>query len=234
MDIKTALSLIPDTDKDLKRRIQLILNSHGLKDHSQDIQGLIGAFIQDATKFASKEAMPQEWKSYSAYAKAFEALALFVHIDRMKQHLTSIFGTEQFTLVKNKFLELKKMYDRLAKDESKKKKKQTINTQLADETDIVIQTESPPPSQSHSDTSSESETEPESEADSDVIQTDGLMEFDAEDMTRFFKAYDCAMKYIWALAVAEQDTIKSLTIKHLYKSIRQIEPQCTRKFYPSS
>jgi hypothetical protein len=228
MDIDTALAHALTVDKELKRKISILVKSHGFTDHTKDITDFIHAFLQDVTKFASKEMMPQEWKSNSAFAKAFEALASFMDIENVKRHLVASMGTTQVDLAKNKCIELKRKYDRLAQEDTKQKKqnKQTVDTQVA-------QAPTPPPEEKGSPPESKAESDSDSiGSDTESLEStescERLISFSPTEMTQFFRAYERAMEYIRKSAFSEQDPSKRILMQQLYHSIRDIEPRCKR------
>lgn len=225
MDIKTALAL---ADKDAGKKIQLVLESHGYSDHTQDVKLMFADFIMDANLFTQKENMPKVWKSDSSLAQGFDALRLFIEIQEIKTHLIESFGQSKYDTLHSNIYDLKKKHQRMAKN--KIKPDNHIVTEPVQQVDNTQNEVVQAPNQEEpedSDTNTDS-------TDDESISTESEVTWSQEDINAIIVQNDCALKFIWDLAVSEQDPFKKITLQNLHRSIKAIGPLYKQRSSPSS
>lgn len=215
MDIKTALSL---ANKDVNKKVQLVLDSHGYKDHSVDVKDIFAEFIKNAETFTLKENMPNVWKSDSSLAQGFDALRLFIEVPQIKTHLIASFEQGEYDMLHTKIYDLKKKHQRLAKNRTK-----SVAEEDGSEEVVVGQQESV----------SQQEEKDDVTEDESVI-TECEFTWSAEDINAIILQNDCAMKFIWDLAASEQDPFKKIILQNLHRSIKAIGPLYKQRSFPSS
>lgn len=235
MNIETTLTLLKNADcKDYGSKLGKMLVSHGYTDHSVDINEFFISFVDDENAFTQSEKMPKEWKSDRSYAAAFDALQKCLTVAEIKQHLLNTIGTEQYHILKTRFDELTKQYNRKAKQESKKNKKEevvqdivTTNHNQEETMDDVETTISNPNDDVEEFTNEISE--------SDVEPSEGeCMSVQFDDYERVIKQLECAMRFIWDLGLAETDPVKKVMLKSLHRSIMAIGAPCKQMSSHSS
>lgn len=201
MDINKAIETVNNSNKDVARKTILLFESHGFNDKSQDITLLFSQFIEDPDKFTDKQHMPKIWGSDSSYAQGFDALKHFIEFNQVKQHLITSMGEESYATLNDKLYDLKKKYQRLARN--KPKVECTIPTEPAK--DLALDS---------SDTSQQSSSEEEDDA----------ITWTPEHINALIIQNDCALKFIWDLANSEQDPFKKTILLNLHRSIKAIGP----------
>lgn len=114
MDITTAFTLIKDNTQpkqSIKAKITKLLESHSIKDRTQDISVIYDVFRSNEEAFISKEVMPSDWKSKRAYAAGFQAMRVVIDIGHIKEHLVSKYGDDTVTSLKERLHFYEKKFD---------------------------------------------------------------------------------------------------------------------------
>ena len=141
MDISTAFKHIKNNTPaklSIKTKLEKLLDSHSIKDKTQDINVLYDVFRQNEEEFIKTNAMPSDWKSKRVYSAGFQAMRMTVDIEPIKKHLVSKIGDEALNSLKQRLHFYEKKFDKEYKHENANRKNNTPeNTVLETSVDNV-------------------------------------------------------------------------------------------------